>query len=403
MLSRKRLTEPAVEESMPRWFRLVLAVLMGLPAAARAAPPAPAVAATVETTLATSPGQIRQFAFDGNPETYFASAGDAGRADHFTLVFDAPVAVKSIAVVTGRPGGSDALDAGTLEVSADGTQFEVLARFAERVALGVPAGTPAKAVRLRPAADLKHPLAVREVTIESSPAVAVFRYPIEVKVDVSQAPDLKDWAEKVARLCERQYPMICEELMSDGFTPRRQITLAMTRYNGVAFAGGGRIEGSARYFKDRPDDVGAMVHETVHCVQDYRRARNPGWLVEGIADYVRFFRYETQRARPAREASTIGLLGAPGSDGGLLTLANLASAPVWGRPRPLRPNLARYDGSYRVTAAFLAFVTDRYDRDLVRKVNAAMRAGTYSDAVFQQLTKKTLKELEAEWRASLGG
>ena len=35
-----------------------------------------------------------------------------------------------------------------------------------------------------------------------------------------------------------------------------------------------------------------MVHETVHCVQQYRTRNNAHWLVEGIADYIRFFKYE---------------------------------------------------------------------------------------------------------------
>ena len=43
-----------------------------------AAPPAlavePPVAATIDTTLRTAAGHIRQFAFDGDPNTYFASA-----------------------------------------------------------------------------------------------------------------------------------------------------------------------------------------------------------------------------------------------------------------------------------------------------------------------------------------
>src|SRR5690348_5311720 len=133
---------------MPRSHRFLLAILLlGVPAAARAEPtPArPAVAPTIDTTLATADGQIRQFAFDGDPDTYFASAPNAGTADHFTLVFDDPVAVRSLAVTTGRPGGGDALDAGALEVSADSQKFEPLARFAGTVALGVPVGTPLKA------------------------------------------------------------------------------------------------------------------------------------------------------------------------------------------------------------------------------------------------------------------
>ena len=135
-------------------------------------------------------------------------------------------------------------------------------------------------------------------------------------------------------------------------------------YKGVAAAGGGRITGSVKYFKSRPEDIGAMVHETVHCVQSYRTRGNPGWLVEGIADYVRFFKYE------------------PGKLGKI-------------------KNDAHYDGSYRTSAAFLNFVAEKYDPQLVRKVNKAMREGEYREEIWKTLTKKSIKELDDEWRASM--
>jgi hypothetical protein len=109
-----------------------------------------------------------------------------------------------------------------------------------------------------------------------------------------------------------------------------------------------------------------MVHETAHCVQLYRGRRNPGWLVEGVADYLRFFKYEGGR---------IGIR--------------------------LTPERAKYDGSYRVTAAFLAFITDKYDPQVVRKLNAAMRAGKYSPELWKDLTGKQVEELGREWQKSL--
>jgi hypothetical protein len=336
--------------------------------AALAKPAVAAVAVTIDTTLNTAPRQIRQFAFDGDPNTYFASSQNAGRADHFTLVLDKPVAVKSIEVITGRPRGGDLLAAGTLEVSGDGKTFEELAIFVEGVASAKPAGRPLRAIRIKPAADLKHPLAIREFVIESEPAVAIFKYPVEFLVNVDDAPEMKDWAEKAAQICERQYGMICEELKSDGFKPPQVIAMTLRRsYTGVAATAGDRITGSVKYFKAHPHDVGALVHETVHCVQQYRRggSQNPGWLVEGIADYIRFFKYEP------------------------------------GKLKPLRPDDARYNGSYQVTAAFLAFVGDKYDKALVRKLNAIMREGKYKEEVWKELTGKTVEELGEEWKASL--
>jgi hypothetical protein len=286
-------------------------------------------------------------------------------ADHFTLTFDKPVAVTSVTVTTGLPKGGEALDAGSLEGSADGKTFEALARFAGGSATASPAGKKLLALRVRPAADLTHPLVIREIAVTSDPAVTTFKYPVEFRV-VSEAPELKAWAEKAARVCERQYPMICEELKSDGFKPRTTVSMTLrNNYNGVAAASGGRITGSVKYFQSHLDDIGAMVHETVHVVQSYRTRNNPGWLVEGIADYIRFYRYEPDPRRP---------------------------------PSPER---ARYDGSYRVTARFLHFVAEKYDKELVRKLNAAMRQGEYKPEIWQVLTKKTVQQLGEEWKESL--
>src|SRR5271165_3855491 len=82
--------------------------------------PAVSVSAVVESSLESSAGQIRQFAFDGDPNTFLASARNAGSGDHFTLRFDKPVAVKSIVVTTGRPDGTDQLDKGVLQFSPEG-------------------------------------------------------------------------------------------------------------------------------------------------------------------------------------------------------------------------------------------------------------------------------------------
>jgi RNA polymerase sigma factor (sigma-70 family) len=323
------------------------------------------VAATVQTTLSTESGQIRQFAFDGDPDTYFASAENLRSTDHFTLVFDKPVAVYSIVVTTGRPEGGDQLDEGALEVSADGQQFEPLARFEEGVAQANSGGRHLQAIRIKPGTDLDHPLAIQEITVESDPAVMVFKYPVEFVVDVDD-PEMQEWAEEVARTCEQAYPLINEELKSDGFKPPHLVRMALkSNSRHKAMASQGHITGSINYFKENPDDVGALVFVTAAVVQSYHQRNNPRWLVEGVADYVRYFKYEP------------GKLGR------------------------LSPDQARYDGGYAVTAAFLAYLTRKYDRDIVRKLNQVMRDGEYNEAVFKKLTGKTVEELDKEWRASL--
>jgi hypothetical protein len=343
--------------------RALLFLFVPLPLVA-ADPPKKPVAAVVESSLKTAGGNIRQFALDGNPETYFASDGNPGKDDHFTVRFDEPVKVKSVAITTGRPKGSDELNSGVLEASEDGTDFREMSRFKDGAASGVPTGKT-KVIRINPG-EQNHPLVVREIKIESDPPVATFRYPVEFTVNVSDAPEMKEWAEKAARVCERQYPMINDELRSDGYKPPTQVTMTLRKdYRGVAATGGSRLTGSVKYFHDHPDDIGAMVHETVHVVQHYRSRSNPGWLVEGVADYVRFFKYE------------------PGKIG------------------RINPDRARYDGAYRQTAAFLNYVAEKYDKDLVRKLNAAMRRGEYKEDLWKEFTKKTAKELGEEWKATL--
>ena len=119
----------------------------------------------------------------------------------------------------------------------------------------------------------------------------------------------------------------------------------------------------------RADDGGMIVHEMVHVVQSYKHYNDtdaPGWLVEGIADYVRWFFYEPLSVHP-------------------------------------HPKAADADArkSYRVTAAFLFWASNRYDADLVPKLNAALQANTYTEGLFNDLTGKTLDDLNAEWKASI--
>jgi hypothetical protein len=334
----------------------------------------PTVSVTVESTLKTASDHIRQFVFDGDTDTYFASEQNPTTADHLTLSFDKPVMIHSIVVASGRPDGEDKLDSGELQVSSNGTTFDTVADFSSGQAQSASKGRTAVAIRITPSADIKHPLAIREITIDSGPQLAVFKFPVEFVLDVSDAPEMKEWGEQCIKICERQYAMINEALPSEGFKPAHLVHMALkSSYKGVAATGNTNITGSVKYFKDHPKDFGAMVHETVHVVQHYRGSRggnrNPGWLVEGIADYVRFFVYEPGKA---------------------------------GR---MNPDRSHYNGNYRVTATFLNYVTEKYDKDLVKKLNAAMREGKYkdNDELFKDFTGKTVEELDTEWRATLKG
>ncbi|MDR3633996.1 MAG: basic secretory protein-like protein [Isosphaeraceae bacterium] len=343
-------------------FPTLAAIVLPGPLCAEPGP----VAAKVEATLPTATGQPRQFAFDGNLDTGYVSSRNASENDHFSLVLEKPVSATLVLAVTGRPNGEDELEAGVLEVSADGRSFEPFAKFEDGTARGDLRGREVRALRIRPEFATGHPLAVRELTLVSDPPVTRFRYPVEFIADVADAPEMKPWAENVARVCERTYAMINDELKTAGDRPPHWVVMSLKKsYDGVAMAGGGRITGSVRYFKEHPDDVGAMVHESVHIVQRYPGNSNPSWLVEGVSDYIRFFKFE-----PAK----LGRIDA---------------------------RRAHYNQSYRVSAAFLAYLTDTYDKQIVPKLNRIMRAEKYDAKVFEEWTGKTLPALDDEWRATL--
>lgn len=329
------------------------------PKAEKAAP----VAAVVLSTLATDGEKIRQFVLDGKDDTYFASAKPPVKGDTFTLTFDQPVTVKAVKVKTGKPKGGQEVD-GVLSGSADGKEFAQLAKFSD----GAASAKPEKkftAVRIEFPADAKEAVAVREFTLETDPPVSTFKYPVEIVPNADEAPEMKEWLEGVARLCERQYTMINDELKSDGYTPPTRITMTLKKdEKGVAYASGTRIVGAVKYFSEHKDDVGAFVHETVHTVQMYK-GKYPGWLVEGIADYVRFFKYEPNK------------------------------------PKPLAPEKAKYDGSYRTTAAFLEYVVTTHDKEAVKKLNDIMKKGKYTPDVWKDITGKSLEDLGRDWQKSL--
>ena len=201
-------------------------------------------------------------------------------------------------------------------------------------------------------------------------------------IDTTLAPDLTAWADRELRpVVQEWYPKLVALLPSEGFTPRTNVTLRFREDMGgtPASAGGGFVNCNAGWFRGElnREARGSVVHELVHVVQSYGGGRRgdpaftriPGWLVEGIPDYIRWYLYEPQSK--GAEISARGL------------------------PR------AKYDGSYRVTANFLNWVTTTYDPQIVPKLNAAARAGKYREELWQETTGKTVQELGDEWKRVL--
>lgn len=204
-----------------------------------------------------------------------------------------------------------------------------------------------------------------------------------ISIDTSKAPELKQWAEQtLAPVLVEWYPKLVAMMPSEGYSAPNKFSISIRPGDGVAATGGTRIGVNSTWLAKEVnrEGVGAIIHEVVHVIQQYnwggrRNGGNPppNWLTEGIPDYIRFFKYEPQ---------------SHGAD------------MVWLKARP---NTAlNYDKLYRISANFLDYVVVNYgaDKNLVEKMNAACRQGTYTDQMWKDLTGKTLVELNDEWKAA---
>jgi hypothetical protein len=200
----------------------------------------------------------------------------------------------------------------------------------------------------------------------------------QIDIDYSQTPELKDWVDKQLRpALEEWYPIIVADLPSEGFiAPRRFSVTIEANGQGVAATSDTRVTVSALWIKQQTargpqnEAVGSVIHEEVHVVQQYGHAQGrnncPGWLTEGIADYIRWWKFEPAAVR----------------------------RPIAPMKRNGQP--ASYRDSYQTTAAFLEYVAKNYDHEIVVKLNADSRDGNYTPELWKRYTGMTLDEL---WEA----
>ena len=206
----------------------------------------------------------------------------------------------------------------------------------------------------------------------------------QISITTSNAPQLTEWAEKnLAPVLAQWYPKLTALLPSDGYNAPTNFSVNIRPGNGVAATGRNRITANATWLERELNGqaLGALLHEEVHVVQQYRGGRGnpdykrpPGWLVEGIPDYIRWFLFEPQ---------------SHGADAAYF--------------RTRKTFKLKYDGLYRISANFLNYVIENYGKDkhVLARVNAACRQGKYTDELWQELTGKSLEELNEEWKAEL--
>lgn len=176
---------------------------------------------------------------------------------------------------------------------------------------------------------------------------------------------MEGWMKAMQALCKEWYPILIEELNSPDFKPYSKVTLSLkSNPKGVAGTSKDSIILSQEYFSQHGTDVGAVVHELVHVVQAY--PNYVPWITEGIADYIRLYKFEPNSTKPTLDAEK-----------------------------------ATVKAGYKETAVFLAWLVENKDPQTISKLNTSLRKGEYSDEVFKTIYGKTLDELFAEFLQTL--
>jgi hypothetical protein len=184
--------------------------------------------------------------------------------------------------------------------------------------------------------------------------------------EVSGDEQLAAWGNCAKNLCEDWFPIMCRFLATDDWSPPETVRLVVKKeLQAPGVTSGATISVSAKWVSAHPDDLGMVIHELTHVIQNYPPGRSPGWLVEGIADYIRYWKFE-----PEKPHSTIN------------------------------PAKASYRDGYGTSAAFLAWITWKYDKQLVPRLDAALRKQQYNETIFHDLTGKDLETLWQEFLAA---
>ena len=136
-------------------------------------------------------------------------------------------------------------------------------------------------------------------------------------------------------------------------------------YKGVAATLNGVIKIDQNWLTVHPEDVDVITHEAMHIVQAYPYKSANLWLSEGIADYARF------------------IFGVNNQKAGWVLF-------------PYQPG-QNYTNSYRTSARFLVWVEQHGQKNIINKLDEALRNGNYQTSTWVTLTGKSVDELWAEY------
>jgi len=177
-----------------------------------------------------------------------------------------------------------------------------------------------------------------------------------INEDAELSPSIIEGFKKIIK---KVYPKLAKDFNKNA---RMDITVKIdTAYDGVAYANDGRVTVSSKWLHSKPNDLDLMTHEIMHIIQSYPNGAGPGWLTEGIADFVRYkYGLDNEKA------------------GWSLTEFS---------------DKQSYTNSYRITARFLEWVSQNYDKQIVYRLDKNLRAQTYTPELWKAYTGLDIDQL----------
>ena len=191
------------------------------------------------------------------------------------------------------------------------------------------------------------------------------------RVDYSEAPEMKELAERARQIGNEMYPKVLAVLADDTSTLPQQFHIIFKKHTSGGAPGttlGTTIRLNAGWLTDNPGYLEAIVsHEMAHVAQHYKwydSSKIPWYWREGIADYVRY---------------------------------KLGYTNGWGCPQ-CSAEFPHYTSGWSCAGAFLLYLEKTYDSNVVRQLNTELRRGAYSEQFFPRATARGLDELWAEFQ-----
>lgn len=205
---------------------------------------------------------------------------------------------------------------------------------------------------------------------------------------------LETRAATAGKLVAEWYPRINALLFDPGHPlpgPAPQLRVdAKPLYEGVpAYADAGVIHLWAGYVEnqDEADFEGMVIHELTHINQAAKGGADSGWVVEGVADYVRH-KYFAKDIEPTLHLTPDG------------RLQGYAAKDIYFyglQQRKADLSVRGYQARYTVASTFLYWLELRKDGHIVHELSVALEQGSYAPALFAQQCGKPLDALWDEF------